>query len=81
MSRTEGCKGNERHYVESSGSDLMVFLSALLDARCEVPFSERTTERKQSRISVKPYFGSAYFRYNSTKDSHDNDTQRCSSVT
>lgn len=29
-----------RHYVESSGSDLMVFFSALLDARCDVPFSK-----------------------------------------
>lgn len=28
-----------RHYVESSGSDLMVFFSALLHARCDVPFS------------------------------------------
>lgn len=29
-----------RHYVESSGSDLMVFFSVLLGARCDVPFSE-----------------------------------------
>lgn len=26
--------------MESSGSDLMVFFSVLLDARCDVPFSE-----------------------------------------
>lgn len=26
--------------MESSGSDLMVFFSAFVDARCDVPFSE-----------------------------------------
>lgn len=26
--------------MESSGSDLMVFFSVVLDARCDVPFSE-----------------------------------------
>lgn len=32
--------GVGRHYVESSGSVLMVFFSALLANRCDVPFSE-----------------------------------------
>ena len=40
--------GGGRHYVESSGSDLMVFLSAVLDARCDVPFSEDTDETASS---------------------------------
>lgn len=39
-----GCRGRvevvrEADYVESSGSDLMVFLSLLVDTLCEVPFS------------------------------------------
>lgn len=33
-------RGRRRHYVVSSGSDLMVFFSVLLDVRCDVPFSE-----------------------------------------
>lgn len=37
-----------RHYVESSGSDLMVFFSALLGARCDVPFSEEDKEKAES---------------------------------
>lgn len=34
-----------RHYVESSGSDLMIFFSTLPDVRCNVPFSERVDDR------------------------------------
>lgn len=40
-----------RHYVESSGSDLMVFFSVLLDVRCDVPFSEG--REKDTVVSVK----------------------------
>lgn len=40
-----------RHYVESSGSDLMVFFSVLLDVRCDVPFSEG--RKKDTIVSVK----------------------------
>lgn len=39
-----------RHYVESSGSDLMVFFS-VLDVRCDVPFSEG--REKDTVVSVK----------------------------
>lgn len=38
-----------RHYVESSGSDLMVFFSVLLDVRCDVPFSEKEGHNRQRK--------------------------------
>lgn len=42
-----------RHYVESSGSDLMVFFSVLLGARCDVPFSEDEDKDKVEAVSFK----------------------------
>lgn len=42
-----GLGGRGRHYVESSGSDLMVFFSVLLDVRCVVPFSEDDAKHKR----------------------------------
>lgn len=41
-----GTGGRGRHYVESSGSDLMVFFSVLLGVRCVVPFSEDNGKHK-----------------------------------
>lgn len=39
--------------MESSGSDLMVFFSVLLDVRCVVPFSEDDPRRKDGSVSMK----------------------------
>lgn len=77
MSRVGGGAGlqGERHYVESSGSDLMIFFSTMPDVRCDVPFSERVDDR-DSIIGLLASLGKSTVSYANTLQ-----TNSCASTT